>query len=317
MTSLLFIVVLLGIVAGAEAVHYFVRYLSERSAEELRRRLQTVGAPDAGPQILRRRRFASSDWLNEALAGFDFAERLERLLDQSDAKSSVAGVLLRMLVLAVFGAVLAAAMQRNFAAAVLVPLLGASPLLLALHARAERAKKISEQLPDALEMMARAVKAGHALPVSFKFVAQECSPPIASEFAKAYEQQNLGLSLEAAAHSMTERVPGCMDLKLLAVAIRIQNETGGNLVEVLERIAETMRDRFKFQSKLRALTAEGRISGVILGALPVVVAFLLSVTNPNYLTELGHGLGRAILACGIVLWAGGILWIRQLTKVAY
>ncbi|WP_394831304.1 type II secretion system F family protein [Pendulispora rubella] len=317
MTSVLFLVLLLGIVTGAEAVYYFVRYLSERSAEELRRRLQTVGAPNAGPQILRRRRLASSDRLNELLAGFDLAERIERLLDQSDSKTSVAGVLLRMMLLALAGGVLAMAMQRTFAAAVFVPLFGASPLLLALRARAERAKKISEQLPDALEMMARAVKAGHALPVSFKFVAQECPPPIASEFAKAYEQQNLGLSLDAAAHSMTERVPGCLDLKLLAVAIRIQNETGGNLVEVLERIAETMRDRFKFQSKLRALTAEGRISGVILGALPVVVAFLLSITNPGYLSELGQGLGRAILACGFVLWVSGILWIRQLTKVAY
>ncbi|WP_394841976.1 type II secretion system F family protein [Pendulispora brunnea] len=317
MTGVLFVAVLLGIVAGLEAIHYFVRYLSESSAEELRRRLQTVGAPNAGPQILRRRRFASSDWLNEALAGFDFAERIERLLDQSDAKTNVAGVLARMTFLALFGGVLAVVMHRSFAAVVFVPLFGASPLLLGLRARAERAKKISEQLPDALEMMARAVKAGHALPVSFKFVAQECPPPIASEFAKAYEQQNLGLSLDAAAHSMTERVPGCLDLKLLAVAIRIQNETGGNLVEVLERIADTMRDRFKFQSKLRALTAEGRISGVILGALPVVVAFLLSITNPGYLTELGQGLGRAILACGFVLWVSGILWIRQLTKVAY
>jgi len=317
MTGLLFLVLLLATVTAAEAVYYFVRYLGERPAEELRRRLQTVGTPNAGPQILRRRRLASADWLNDLLAGFDCAERLERLLDQSDSETSVAATLFRMISLGLLGILGAVALRRPFAAMIFAPALVALPLTMALHARAARTKSLTEQLPDALEMMARAVKAGHALPASFKFVAQECSPPIASEFAKAYEQQNLGLSLEAAVHSMTERVPGSPDLNLLAVAIRIQSETGGNLVEVLERIADTMRDRFKFYSKLRALTAEGRISGIILGALPVVVALLISITNPAYLTELSHGTGRAILVCAVVLWVVGILWIRQLTKVAY
>ena len=317
MTGLLFVLLLLGTVASAEAVYYFVRYVGERPAEELRRRLRTVGTPSMGAPLLRRRRLASSDVLNELLSGFDFAERLEKLLDQSDSRTSVAGLLGRMFALSLMGGLCALIMQRPLLAFVLAPGLCALPLLGALHARAARTRKISEQLPEALEMMARAVRAGHALPASFKLVAQECSPPIAIEFAKAYEQQNLGLSLEAAVHGMTGRVPGSLDLKLMAVAIRIQSETGGNLVEVLERIAETMRDRFKFYSKLRAITAEGRISGVILAALPVVVALLISITNPAYLTELGHGLGRLILASGVGLWAIGIVWIRQLTKVAY
>src|SRR5262249_42210187 len=162
------------------------------------------------------------------------------------------------------------------------------------------------------EMMARAIKAGHALPASFKLVAQECPPPIAVEFAKAYEQQNLGLSLEAALQSVTERVPSNLDLKLLTVSVKIQKETGGNLVELLENIADTMRQRFKFYSKLRTLTAEGRLSGVILGALPIVVAILIGMLNPTYIAELGHGLGLNIAIGAVIMWIIGVMWIRSL-----
>jgi tight adherence protein B len=148
-------------------------------------------------------------------------------------------------------------------------------------------------------------------------VAQESPAPIAVEFAKAFEQQNLGLSLEASVLSLTERVPGSLDLKLFAIAVKVQSETGGNLVEVLEKIADTMRERFKFYSKLRAITAEGRVSGLILASLPVFSALLISFTNPSYLEELGRGIGRAILAGGVVLWLVGLVWLKQLTKVAY
>jgi tight adherence protein B len=267
--------------------------------------------------VLRQRRLASSPWLRELLGGFDVFQKLERLLDQADLDTSVAKLLVMMLALGGAGLLAAPLLRSPALAVVLAPLLAASPILFAVNARAARSKKISEQLPDTLEMMARAIKAGHALPSSFKLVAQECPPPVAVEFAKAYEQQNLGLSLEAAVQSITERVPANLDLKIFAVSIKIQKETGGNLVEVLENIAEVMRERFKFYSKLRALTAEGRVSGVILGGLPIVVAFLIWVTNPDYLTELGHGLGRYILVGGFVLWCLGIVWIRALMKVVY
>jgi tight adherence protein B len=317
MTNVLLVVLLLGAVTAAEGVYYLVRYLNERPAEELRRRLRTVGQANAGVQILRRRRLGSSRWQSELLSGFAFSERLEKLLDQTDSELTVAGLLFRMLAFGLLGAVAPLIMQRPVLSLVFAPLLAAAPILLIVQARAARTKKISEQLPDTIDMMARALKAGHAVPASFKLVAQECPLPVAVEFAKAYEQQNLGLSLEAATHSMTERVPGCLDLKLLAVSIKIQGETGGNLVEVLEKIADTMRERFKFYSKLRAITAEARMSGAILAALPILVAILISFTNPSYLAELGHGPGRAIIAAGAFLWVMGVFWIKRLSKVVY
>jgi tight adherence protein B len=315
MTPVLLVALLLGVLAAAEAVYYFVRYLNDRQVEELRRRLRTTGTEAASP--IRRRRRMGSGVTSDVVAGLPFTERLENLLDQTDSTMTVAGLLLRMLGLALLGALVSVLVQRPLLAIVLVPALGIVPVLGARYARGARARKISAQLPDAVDMMARALKAGHALPACFRLVAQETSPPLATEFAKAYEQQNLGLPLEAAVLGMTERVPASLDLKLLAVSVNIQGETGGNLVEVLERMAETMRERFKFYSKLRTLTAEARLSGVVLGSLPFLVALVVAVSNPGYLTELGHGLGRSILVGAILAWTLGILWIRQLAKVVY
>jgi tight adherence protein B len=302
---------------AAEAIYYFIRYLNEARGEALKQRLRIVGSEDAGVQILRRRRLASSALLNDLLSGFETVEKLEKLLDQTDLEYSVAQVLGYVVGLAVLGLALGLVLHSGLLALVMMLLLGALPLVVIVQARQLRARRISDQLPDALEMMARAIRAGHALPSSFKLVAQECPAPVAVEFAKAYEQQNLGLPFEQAVVNMTERVPSNLDLKLFAVSVMIQKETGGNLVEVLESISDTMRERFKFYSKLRALTAEGRISGWILGALPVAVALLIYVTNRGYLLELRDGIGKQILIGGVSLWTFGILWIRRLSQVEY
>jgi tight adherence protein B len=307
---------LVGAFAAAEMVYFFVRYLGERQGEELKRRLRIVGGSE-GVQILRRRRLAKSPLFDELLSGWETMERLEKLLDQTDLESSVAQMLAYMLALTFVGVVAGLTLRSLPLVVVLGGLGGSVPLLVIRSARDKRARQISEQLPDALEMMARAIKAGHALPSSFKLVAQECPPPVAVEFAKAYEQQNLGLAFEQAVVAMCERVPSNLDLKLFAVSVMIQKETGGNLVEVLTAIADTMRERFKFYSKLRALTAEGRLSGWILGSLPIVVAFVIYLTNREYLSELGHGLGRSILFVGVTMWLLGIVWIRKLARVEY
>jgi tight adherence protein B len=315
-SSAIFLVLLVVAFAAAETVYFFVRYVGERKGEELKRRLRIVGGTE-GVQILRRRRLARSPLLNELFSGWETMERLEKLLDQTDLQSSVAQIVAYMLGLVALGIVVGLVLRSVPLMVVLPALLGAAPLFVILSARDKRARQISDQLPDALEMMSRAIKAGHALPSSFKLVAQECPAPVAVEFAKAYEQQNLGLAFEQAVVAMTERVPSNLDLKLFAVSVMIQKETGGNLVEVLTAIADTMRERFKFYSKLRALTAEGRLSGWILGALPIVVAFIIYLTNRDYLSELGHGLGRTILLGGVTMWLIGVAWIRKLAQVEY
>jgi tight adherence protein B len=148
-------------------------------------------------------------------------------------------------------------------------------------------------------------------------VAQECPAPVAVEFAKAYEQQSLGLSLEQSVLNMSERVPSNLDLKLFAVGVTIQKETGGNLVEALPAMSATMRERFELHAKLLALTAERHLSGWIFGALPLVVAFFLYLTNGACLAELGGGIGRFVLVGGLISWFCGLVWIRRLAQVDY
>jgi tight adherence protein B len=318
-SSVIVVVLIVVALATAEAVYYLARFLGERQNEELKRRLRTVGEVDSNVHILRKRRLARSQSINDLLQGLKLAERIEQLIEQTDVDMTVAQVLGYSVAAGLGGALVGGLVLRNpLLAIIALVAFPWVPLVLLINARIKRGKLMSEQLPDALDMMARAVKAGHALPSTFKLIAQECPAPSAVEFAKAYEQQNLGLPFEQAVTNMCTRVPDNLDLRLFAVSINIQRDTGGNLVEVLENIANTMRERFKFFSKLRALTAEGRISGWILGALPFVVGTLIGVLNPGYIGELfTDPLGRGILVGAIVMWSMGILWIRSLMKVEY
>jgi tight adherence protein B len=199
-----------------------------------------------------------------------------------------------------------------------VPLGLAVPPLLVYNARARRSQKLSEQLPDALDMMVRSLRAGHGISSGFKLVAQEMAPPIAVEFGRCFEEQNLGVEFREAVRHMTERVPDNLDLKIFAVSVVIQHETGGNLVEILEQIANTIRERFKFYGKLRALTAEGKISGYILGALPFVCLLVVALARPFYLIPLvADPIGRGLVVFGLVSWGLGALLMRALIRVEY
>jgi tight adherence protein B len=194
---------------------------------------------------------------------------------------------------------------------------GALPTLVVYGIREKRSRKLSEQLPDALDMMSRSLRAGHALGSAFKLVATEMPSPVSVEFGRAFEEQNLGVSFERAVAQMTRRAPSNGDLKIFAVSVVIQKETGGNLVEILEKISETIRARYRFYGKLRGLTAEGRVSGIVLGVLPVLTGAALSVINPKYLSALvtTQMMGRGILMYAIISWLIGLLWLRQMGKV--
>ncbi|HEY3357719.1 MAG TPA: type II secretion system F family protein [Polyangia bacterium] len=317
MRQLVFVVLAVGAAAALEAIYHVVRYLGERRREELRRRLGALGtAQEADARLLRRGRLSDNPAVDRILRGFPAARRLERLLEQADVRFSVA----RLLGYAVAGALaagVAGALARLGPATLLLAALGgAAPFLVVLGLRDRRSRKLSEQLPDALAMMARSLRAGHALPSSFKLVASEMAEPINLEFGRAFEEQNLGLSFEQAVLGMTVRAPQNRDLKIFAVSVIVQKETGGNLVEILENIAETVRARYRFYGKLRALTAEGRVSGVVLGLLPIAVGVVLALFNPDYLATLVTTIpGRLLLLYGTVSWLAGFVWMRVLAKV--
>ncbi|ABC82594.1 type II secretion system F family protein [Anaeromyxobacter dehalogenans] len=307
-----------AIFAGLEATYHLARYLADRRSAELRRRLHTIGRGSAlDADLLRRGRLAKGPVLQEALQHVPGARRLERLLEQADSSWTVA----RLGALTLAGGAVAALLGVSLASGGLgvagLAIGGAAlPILGVLSARAKRSAKLSEQLPEALDMMARSLRAGHAVTSAFQVVASEMPEPICVEFARAYEEQRLGLTLERAVVQMSERCPGNGDMKIFAVSAVIQRETGGNLAEILDQIGETIRQRYRFYGKLRALTGEGRASAVILGALPFAVAVALSILNPEYLMVLpGTARGQMIILGASVSWVVGLLWLYRLTQV--
>jgi tight adherence protein B len=307
----------LAVVALLEGLYHTVRFFSERRREELRRRLQSLGGPELGDfSLLREGRLSSLPFLNDLLRGVPLLERLERLIEQAQVNLTVARLLGFSALAALAAGTVAAILASPLVALPLALLAGLLPTLIVYGIREKRSRKLSEQLPDALDMMARSLRAGHALSSAFKLVASEMPNPVALEFARAFEEQNLGMSFERAVINMTRRSPGNGDLKIFAVSVIIQKETGGNLVEILEKIAETIRVRYRFYGKLRTLTAEGRISGIVLGLLPIVTTGLLLAVNPRYLTLLTTSqMGRGFLLYAIASWLFGLVWLRQMAKV--
>jgi tight adherence protein B len=312
-------VVTFAAVFALEAVVYTLRYFGDRKEDELKRRLQSLGSTEAVKfGLLRAGRLSASPVLDALLRGIPISQRLEDLLEQAEIGITVARLLtycgIAAIVLYALGLLTAGGPLMS---TVLLPLGALLPIMIVSWKRTRRSTKLSEQLPDALDMMGRSLRAGHALSSSFKMVASELPPPISLEFARAFEEQNLGLPFERAIAQMVKRCPTNRDLKIFAVSVIVQKETGGNLVEIIEKIAETVRQRYRFFGKLDTLTAEGRMSSYILGALPILTGLFIGFTNPPYVMLLfTTHMGNVIFGFAIVSWVIGFVTMRRMAKVS-
>lgn len=239
-----------------------------------------------------------------------------RLVEQAGWTVPAYRVFTLMLGLGGAAAALVLLFTRNPIFVVGITLLVASlPVLKARIDRGARLEKFEAQLPDALDLMSRSLRAGNPLMESFKFVSEEMKPPIAADFGRAWSNVNYGVSLKASLSDLLERTPS-VSLRSLATAILVQRETGGNLAEILDKITEVLRARAKFQRRLRTLTAEGRMSGWILGGLPFALAGLISVTSPSYLPMLlTDPTGRGMIWGCLTLMTVGLFWISRIVKI--
>ena len=200
-------------------------------------------------------------------------------------------------------------------APILGPVLGGMPIFWLMFKRKRRLKKFAAQLPEALELIARALRAGHSLAAGFNLVATETSDPIGGEFLRTYEEQNLGKPLEEALEDMTRRVPN-LDLKFFATAVVLQRQTGGDLAEILDKIGHLVRERFQIWGQVQALTGEGRLSGIVLLALPPALFGAVYQMNPDYLMLLfTDDLGKKMLIGGVLMQLYGALVIRKIVNI--
>src|SRR5438874_2775366 len=194
-------------------------------------------------------------------------------------------------------------------------LMGVIPLFALMFKRKRRLAAFGKQLPEALELIGRALRAGHSLASGFKLVADEMSAPISTEFERAYEAQNLGVSLEDAIEEMTNRVPN-VDLRFLATAVILQRQTGGDLAEILDKIGHLVRERFIIWGQIQSLTGEGRLSGIVLLALPPGLFVVMYYLNPAYsMTLFTDPMGHQMLIGAAILQVVGALVIRKIVNI--
>jgi tight adherence protein B len=250
------------------------------------------------------------------MAGTTRGYALARWIEQSGMKASISSVLLVALVLAAVFALVATMATRAPWSMVAGAAFGFSlPFIVLRVKRTRRLRAFEEEFPEALDLISRALKAGHAFATGLKMVADEMKEPVGPEFRKTFDEQNFGLPLKDALENLTLRIP-ILDMRFFATAVLIQRETGGNLSEILENLAHVVRERFKILRQVRVYTAHGRLTGYVLLALPAVLAIALSFINPEHMNLLfRERMGQILLMVAIGMQTAGFVWIRQVVKI--
>jgi tight adherence protein B len=254
-------------------------------------------------------------------AGF-FQTLLERfgnvdlLFEQADISLSAGKLAAISAILAVAGAGMMAIVHAHPA---LIPLpavvLGALPPAWVLYRRRKRLKTFAAQLPEALEMLARSLRSGQSMAFGFHAVSTELPAPLGKEFGRVFEEQNLGIPLEESLQAMCDRIPN-LDLKFFTTAVLLQRQTGGDMAEILDKISSLIRDRFRVWGQVQALTGEGRLSGVVLMGLPLVLLLAVYQLNPKYVSVLfTDPAGKKMLAVAVVMQILGALVIRKIVNI--
>jgi tight adherence protein B len=247
-----------------------------------------------------------------ALKGSSF----EKWLEQSGTGMSVGAFILISLAMGIVLAFAAMIFVGKMWAVAIAFALGLCIVSLVLRQkRASRIYKFEEMFPEALDLLSRGIRAGHAFSAGMKMVADELGEPVGPEFRKAFDEQNFGLPLKESLDNLCARVP-LLDVRFFSTAVLIQRETGGNLSEILDNLAAVVRERFKIRRQVRVHTAHGRFTGYVLMALPAFLALALSFINPEHMNRLfEEKLGQMMIVASIVMQAVGFFWIRQVIKI--
>jgi tight adherence protein B len=321
----LFFIIALGFVVGAgaavgicAAAAYLPGMLAER---RLARRLEDVSTPGDveaadGETVVMRHADGPLPAIDRLVGRTGAGSWLAKVIEQSGSRTTTSAVVLMSASVAFAAMLVAHVFIHVWLLSFVLGCCAASiPVVLLLLKRSKRLKKFEEQFPEALDLLSRALRAGHALQTALGMAADEMKEPVGPEFRKTFDQQNFGLPLRDALNQMTERVP-ILDVRFFVTAVLIQRETGGNLSEILDNLAHVVRERFKIRRQVRVHTAHGRFTAFVLLALPAGLAIALSIINPEQMQPLFHEhLGQMMILGAMVLQAIGFVWIRQVIKI--
>ena len=281
-----------------------------RRLEESRPPAESYAAASSAP-LIRGQELSALPWLDRALGSWSKIDDLQLLLSQAGMETKPGQLLLSAAVVAVLAYLIAYSFfGRAWVGAAAALVTGAIPVITIFWKRGARLRAFEKNFPEAIDLLARAVRAGHALYNGIEIVGQEMSEPLAGEFRKTFEEQRLGLEFREALVNFTKRVP-LQDVKFFAAALTIQDETGGNLAEILVNLAATVRERFKIRGDVRVKTAQGRLTAVILTSLPPSMLILLNFMNPGYSKVLftdPYGITALSVAAALQVIGAVILW---------
>jgi tight adherence protein B len=297
--------------------------LDQRSARArlLRERLASVEkaaerAPSEELALLRDEMLSEIPALDTLLRRSARISNLQDFLSQADLKIKAGNILMLCVACALgMGAVLllvTGSVLFGWAGAVLGALM---PYSYASYRRSKRFQKFEELFPEAIDTLARAVRAGHAFTTALELIANEIAEPIASEFRKLFEEQKFGLPVRDALLNLTERVP-LVDVKFFVTAVMLQRETGGNLAEILDNLSYVIRERFKIMRQVRVYTAQGRLTMMLLMGLPPIIVVAMLLMNPSFIRPLfADPIGHTLVVVGITLQTIGYFVIRKIIQI--
>jgi tight adherence protein B len=319
MDLLVAIIIFMVTLALIEGAYYALRKIRSGEKKEVLRRLRGYPTKEYEREIIdimRKSMLSEVPWLNRMLLSIRWTDKLSRLIEQSGTESTLGVFMLLSIVLASGGFVIGLWVASNALLSLIIAfVLGVFPFLYVYLKKKRRMEKFQRQLPDALDLIARALKAGHAFTGGLKMVGDELGEPVGTEFEKTLHEINFGSGIPEALKGLTQRVD-CPDLRFFIISVIIQRETGGNLAEILGKIAYLIRERFKLQNRVQVLAAEGKLSAIILIAIPFVIALALSVLNPVYIKTLFiDPLGKALVAFALLMMAIGIVVMKRMIEI--
>jgi tight adherence protein B len=278
-----------------------------------------IGKPEMADLIVDVRKndaMSTIPWLDRALTKMELAPRIRRFLYQANVKWTVGQLSLLCAACFIVPAYLIYLRTDAILFGFLIGLVtGAGPIIFVFQKRKRRLGKFEQGIPEALELIVSALRVGHSLNAAMGLVSRECADPVGGEFRMTFDEMNYGLELKSALDNMVTRVP-LQDVKIVATAILIQRESGGNLAEVLEKTAQVIRERFRLKRQVMTHTAQGRLTGWILTLLPVVLGVLLYMVNPDLMSLLWKKpMGVKLLyAAGVMIFIGGMI-IRKIVNM--
>jgi tight adherence protein B len=321
-TGMLVILPLLGSVLLAYAVFHVVVDVRAADRKRVVNRLKGGSAHERGRddhldfENFRKQTAEATGALARAFAKLSFTTRFQRTLEQANINWSAAQTLVNLSAIAAVSlAVILVLGYSPFVAIGAVVATYVLPILCLTRRRNKRLKKMTDQLPDVFELLGQALRAGNSLATAMQLAAKELPDPAGTEFGRVFHEQNLGLKIEDALRNMADRVD-VLDVRFFVTAVLIQRQVGGDLAEVLDKIGAVIRDRIQLYGTVRALTAEGRLSGYVLLGLPVVVFLVLMYVNPEYMSLLYvDRTGKTILTVAIVMQLMGWALIKKIVNI--